>query len=223
RDLETGAASNDDPADEVVLAESVGAALIVVLDLLSPAERVAFVLHDVFAVPFEEIAAVLGTTPAAARQLASRARRAVAEGGPKHTAGLAEQRRVLAAFLDAVTSGDIDGLLAVLAPDVIATGDGGGVVPAGAKAVVGATQVARFLAGTFRRLEKEEALRGAEIVLVNGSIGLLVEVEFLGNRIRMVMAFAVADGRITGVFDQLNPAKLTQVPQDVRGGWPPRL
>jgi len=212
-----------DPAERAARVDEVGMALLVVLERLSPEQRVALVLHDVFAVPFDEIATVLGTTPAAARQLASRARKAVAEGAPKHTADLAEQRRVLAAFLDAATSGDLNGLLAVLAPDVIAVGDAGGTAPAGAQPIVGATQVARFLLGTFRRLAKESALRAAEVVLVNGSLGLLVDVVFLGRAVRMVMAFTVADGRVTGVFDQLNPAKLTGVPVDVRGGWPPTL
>jgi RNA polymerase sigma-70 factor (ECF subfamily) len=212
-----------DPAHEAQQADAAGRALLVVLDRLAPAERVVVVLHDVFAVPFDEVAAVLGATPAAARQLASRARKAVAEGDPKHTADLPEQRRVLSAFLDAATSGDLHGLLAVLAPDVIATGDGGGVVPAGAKSVVGATQVARFMVSGLRRVEKEATYLVAEPVLVNGSLGLLVDTEFLGQPIRLVMAFAVADGRVTGIFDQLNPAKLTRLPETARGGWPPRL
>jgi RNA polymerase sigma-70 factor (ECF subfamily) len=214
-----------DPGEQVAFTDEVSMALLVVLERLSPEQRVAFVLHDVFALPFDEIAAVLGGTPAAARQLASRARRAVANGGPKHTADLPEQRRVLAAFLDAAVSGDLAGLLAVLAPDVIATGDGGGAVPAGRHPIVGATQVARFIAGTFRRVGSETAVRAAEPVLVNGSIGLLLEADLQGQRIRLVMAVAVADGLITGIFDQVNPAKLTKVPEldPARAGWPPRL
>jgi RNA polymerase sigma-70 factor (ECF subfamily) len=212
-----------DPGERVARVEEVSMALLVVLERLTPEQRVAFVLHDVFAVPFDEIAAVLGGTPAAARQLASRARKAVAEGGPKHTADLPEQRRVLSAFLDAATSGDFQGLLAVLAPDVIAVGDGGGFVPAGARPIVGATQVARFLISGLRRVQTEAATLTAEPVLVNGSLGLLVDSEFLGQPIRVVMAVTVADGRVTGVFDQLNPAKLTGLPETARGGWPPRL
>jgi RNA polymerase sigma-70 factor (ECF subfamily) len=212
-----------DPAERAARVEEVSMALLVVLERLTPEQRVALVLHDVFAVPFDEIAAVLGTTPAAARQLASRARRAVAEGNPKHTADLAEQRRVLAAFLNAATSGDLHGLLAVLAPDVIAVGDGGGAVPAGPKAVVGATQVARFILGVFRRFQKEGVSLVAEPILVNGALGLLVDTEYGGRPIRLVMAFAVADGRVTGIFDQLNPAKLTGLPETAHGTWPPRL
>jgi RNA polymerase sigma-70 factor, ECF subfamily len=171
------------------------------------------VLHDVFAVPFEEIAAVLATTPAAARQLASRARRAVAADTVRHRADLAEQRRVLSAFLAAVELGDIEGLLAVLAPDVVAIGDGGGVAPAGKHPVRGALQVARFMAGLFRQARKTSALI-AEPVLVNGDLGLLFEAAYPdGQKLHFVMAFAVADGRVTAILDQLNPAKLARVPR----------
>src|SRR6266511_4205825 len=117
--------------ERVVRLDEVSLALLVVLERLTPEQRVAFILHDVFAVPFDEIASVLGGTPEAARQLASRARRAVAEGRPRHRADLNEQRRVLSAFLNAAERGDVDALLAVLAPDVVAIGDGGGVAPAG--------------------------------------------------------------------------------------------
>jgi RNA polymerase sigma-70 factor, ECF subfamily len=214
-----------DPAERAVLTEDVSMALLVVLERLTPEQRVAFVLHDVFAVPFEEIAEVLGATPAAARQLASRGRRAVAEGSPRHTADLPEQRRVLAAFLAAADSGDLAGLLAVLAPDVVVVGDGGGVMPAAKRPVVGATQVARFLAGLFRRATKDPGFRTAAPVLVNGGLGLLAELDFDGRRMHLVMAFAVDGGRITGIFDQLDPAKLTDLPalDPATASWPPRL
>jgi RNA polymerase sigma-70 factor, ECF subfamily len=188
--------------------EEVSLALLVVLEALTPEQRVAFVLHDVFAVPFEEIAAVLGTTAPAARQLATRARRAVADGRPRHSATLTEQRDLLDAFLAAVRDGDIDGLLAVLAPDVIAIGDGGGVVPAGKRPIEGALPVARFMAGLFRLADRMTARM--ELVLVNGSYGLLIEAT--DPPIRVAMGIAMADGRITGIFDQVNPAKLTGVP-----------
>ncbi len=197
-----------DPAHEAQVADAAGRALLVVLDRLAPAERVVVVLHDVFAVPFEEIAAVLGTTAPAARQLATRARRAVADGRPRHSATLTEQRDLLDAFLAAVREGDIDGLLAVLAPDVIAIGDGGGVVPAGKRPVEGALQVARFMAGLFRLADRMTAR--VELVLVNGSYGLLIEAT--DPPARVAMGIAMADGRITGIFDQVNPAKLTGVP-----------
>jgi RNA polymerase sigma-70 factor (ECF subfamily) len=202
----TGALS---PEDAAVRADEVTYALLVVLETLTPEQRVAFVLHDVFAVPFEDIAVVLGVSGAAARQLATRARRAVADGRPRHTATLAEQRRVAEAFLAAVAGGDLEALLALLAPDVIAYGDGGGVAPAGRRPVEGDDKVARLLAGLFAKLGRSAGSR-AEVVLVNGTLGFMLEVG--DPPIRVVTAFAIADGRITGVFDQLNPAKLTHVP-----------
>ncbi|HYN97932.1 MAG TPA: RNA polymerase sigma factor SigJ [Pilimelia sp.] len=207
------AAFAPDPAARAELTDEVGMALLVVLERLTPEQRVAFVLHDVFAVPFAEIAAVLGGTAAAARQLATRARRAVAVGGVRHTAPLPEQRRVVAAFLAAAQSGDLAGLLAVLAPDVQAIGDGGGVAPAARRPVTGAEQVARFMAGLFRRGVRELRRRSVEPVLINGSLGLLAEAEYPdGATLRFTVAFAIHDGRITGVFNQLNPAKLTGLP-----------
>jgi len=215
-----------DPADAAARTEEVGLALLVVLERLTPEQRVAFVLHDIFAVPFDEIAATLATTPEAARQLASRARRAVAaDGQPRRRAPLAQQREAVTAFLAAARSGDLDGLLAVLAPDVVMIGDGGGVGPASRRPTEGALAVARFVLGLFRRAETE-MLVDVEPVLVNGDFGLLVEVRAhdgralpsptgadLGDTLRFVMAFAVRDGRITGIFDQLNPAKLAHVPR----------
>jgi RNA polymerase sigma-70 factor (ECF subfamily) len=199
-----------DPADEVARSEELSFALLVVLERLSPEQRVAFVLHDVFAVPFGEIAAVLGTSPAAARQLASRARKAVVDGGVREHPDRAEQRRVLDAFLAAARRGDIDGLLAVLAPDVVATGDGGGVAPAARAPVTGALRVARFLVGLFRQAYRAEVV--IEPVLVNGDLGLLIEAAAPdGTRQLGVMAFAVTDGRIQAVHNQLNPAKLDRV------------
>jgi RNA polymerase sigma-70 factor (ECF subfamily) len=203
-----------DPAERVALTDEVSYALLVVMERLTPEQRVALVLHDVFAVPFDEIADVLSTTPAAARKLASRARRAVAdEGTPRHKPDRAEQRRVVAAFVAAVESGDIDGLLNVLAPDVVAVGDGGGAAPVGRRPVEGAVQVARFMAGLFRRALREATDVHFEQILVNGELGLLGELTFGSGEVqRLVMAFAVADGRITAIFDQVNPAKLRSVP-----------
>jgi RNA polymerase sigma-70 factor (ECF subfamily) len=222
------------PDAAVVRDEEVSLALLVVLETLTPEQRVAFVLHDVFAVPFDEIATVLATSAPATRQLATRARRAVAEGRPRHTATRAEQRAVVHAFLDAVRGGDINRLLALLAPDVIAVGDGGGVLPAGRHPVVGALKVARFMAGLFRQVAQIRATGVvppafwpagpdgpggpagpvtviAEEILVNGDVGLLIE--FGEPPVRLVMGFAVEGDRITGIFDQVNPAKLTAVPR----------
>jgi RNA polymerase sigma-70 factor (ECF subfamily) len=203
-----------DLADQVVRTDEVSYALLVVLERLGPEQRVAFVLHDVFAVPFDEIAEVLATTPAAARQLASRARRAVnADGAPRHTADLAEQRRVVTAFLDAARSGDIDGLLAVLAPDAVTVGDGGGLAPVGRQPIASALPVARFLAGLFRRYQREATSVRVEVVLLNGDLGLLAEADLPdGSMLRGTMAFGFAGGRLTAVYNQVNPTKLTRVP-----------
>ncbi|MFS8478464.1 MAG: RNA polymerase sigma factor SigJ [Micromonosporaceae bacterium] len=203
-----------DPADRAARSDEVSYALLVVLERLTAEQRVALVLHDVFRVGFEEIAEVLGTTPVAARQLASRARRAVtAKGVPRHRADRTEQRRVIRAFVAAAESGDLDALVAVLAPDVVAMGDGGGVLPATRRPVEGAVQVARFMAGLLRRAVNQAADLVVEPVAVNGDLGLLIEVAYpSGERQRIAMAFAIAEGRITGIFNQLNPHKLTHVP-----------
>jgi RNA polymerase sigma-70 factor (ECF subfamily) len=211
-------AAGPDPAATTELGEQISVALLVVLERLTPEQRVAFVLHDVFAVPFETIAATLGMTPAGARQHASRARRAVADAGPGARAktGLAEQRRVLSAFMDAATGGDLAGLVRVLAPDVQVVGDGGGLAPAFRRPLVGAEQVARFFAGAFRQASKREQVR-AEAVLVNGELGLLIETEDT----RLVMAPVIVDGRIVALYNQLNPEKLRGVPHP-ENDWPTR-
>jgi RNA polymerase sigma-70 factor (ECF subfamily) len=203
----TGAGA--DPAAEVTQRAAVSLALLVVLETLSPEQRVAFVLHDVFAMPFDAVAQALATTPAAARQLASRARRAVAEGRPRHSATPAEAQAVLNAFLRAVAGGDIGQLLELLAPDVVAIGDSNGVVPAARTPITGALRVARFLLGLFRRTAQEANLT-TEVVLVNGSPGLLISYGIPATP--AVIALGVADGRITGIFNQLNPDKLRKLP-----------
>jgi RNA polymerase sigma-70 factor (ECF subfamily) len=201
----------DDPAERVAMRHEVGLALLVVMERLAPEQRVAVVLHDAFGVPFEEIADVLGASVAAARQYASRGRRAIAEGQARHTADLAEQRRVLEAFLSAATSGDLQALAAVLAPDVVAVGDGGGVVNAGTRPVFGADKVARFYAGIFHHAADVDGLT-LEPVLVNGDLGLVISGTYRNGRpIRSVIGAAVADGRITAIYNQLNPAKLGSV------------
>jgi RNA polymerase sigma-70 factor, ECF subfamily len=216
-----------DPAEQVAEREQVSLALLVVLERLTPEQRVAFVLHDVFGVPFEAIASTMDITPAAARQLASRARRAVsAPDVPRHTADLAEQRRVLAAFVAAASRGDLVGLTKVLAPDVVMTGDGAGLAPAVRHPIVGAEQVARFLLGLFRQVPRQEAVY-AEPVLVNGDLGLLFDpVERDGTHgFLTLMAFAVDNGRITAFFNQLNPEKLASAPRPdpATATWPPRV
>jgi RNA polymerase sigma-70 factor (ECF subfamily) len=198
-----------DPAHRAELSDQVSVALLVVLERLTPEQRVAFVLHDAFAVPFDEVAAVLDSTPVAARQHASRARKAVAEGSIRHTAGLAEQRRVLDAFLAAAQNGDMRTLAAVLAPDVVAIGDGGGMVRTALRPVLGADKVARFFVGllTYRMADLTDLK--AEPVVVNGGAAMMLRgTRPDGSRLVVVSAVAVDDGRITGIFNQQNPEKL---------------
>ena len=206
----------DDPAERAALADQVSIALLVVLETLNPEQRVAFVLHDIFSVPFSEVASTLGTSVENARQIASRARRAVTAGERRHTTDLVQQEQVLSAFMDAASGGDIDALLKVLAPDVIAMGDGGGVAPATRVPITGALKVARFLLGLFRMTERYQGT--VEPALVNGDLGLLVRFEGtpwppLGEDPTLVVGFAVSpEGLVTGVYNQLNPEKLRNLP-----------
>ncbi|MDG4791504.1 RNA polymerase sigma factor SigJ [Micromonospora sp. WMMD1102] len=203
-----------DPAERAAHTEQVGIALLTVLERLSPEQRVAFVLHDVFAVPFAEIATVLATTPAAARQLASRARRAVTADGPRQPADPAEHQRLVSAFLRAVESGEPERLLEILAPEVVFVGDGGGLFPTTRQPVVGAAKVARFALGVIRRAAWETENLRMRPVLVNGALGLQIEGDYRpGQPLHGVMWFATAGGRITAVYHQLNPEKLTRVPR----------
>ncbi|GAA3931103.1 RNA polymerase sigma factor SigJ [Actinoplanes auranticolor] len=202
----------DDPAERVTQRTEVSLALLVVLEKLTPEQRVAVVLHDAFAVPFEEVATVLNTSVSAARQHASRGRRAIAQGQARHTADLPEQRKVLDAFLAAAASGDLQALAAVLAPEVVAIGDGGGVVNAGLNPVVGLDRVARFYIGILSRRAQEYTDVTVEPVLVNGDAGVLVRGRYpTGRPLLFVLTVAVADGRVTAVYNQLNPAKLRSV------------
>ena len=200
-----------DPGEQAARTDEVSIALLTLLERLTPEQRVAFVLHDVFDVPFDQIGAALGTSTEAARQLASRARRAVrSPGALRHTAGLTEQRQVLAAFLRASQHGDLDGLLAVLAPDVTLTGDGGGLAPSVRQPVTGAARVARFLLNLGQRAGQQDAQLLP--VLVNGDLGVYAAGTLQGRKTAVVMAFGYADGRITAVFNQLNPEKLHHLP-----------
>jgi RNA polymerase sigma-70 factor, ECF subfamily len=156
-----------DPEQEALLADSVGLALLVVLETFSPPERLAFVLHDMFAVPFDEIASILDRSPDAVRQLASRGRRRVRRARPEPDTDLAEQRRVAEAFMEASCAGDLEGLLAVLDPDVVVRADR--AVPQGAPLEVRGAREVASRALTFRQLAPF-----ARPVLVNGAAGYLV-------------------------------------------------
>ncbi|MCH6231118.1 RNA polymerase sigma factor SigJ [Microbacterium sp. CFH 31415] len=190
-----------DPLDRVTLDDSVSTALLVVLESLTPAERVAFVLHDVFGVPFAEIAEAVGRTPDAARQLASQARRRVRE----RRAGAAtreEHDAVARAFADATTTGDLSALVALLDPDVVLRADGGGLVSAARRPVLGADRVARFLLGLPHLLPEAQV----EPTVTADGLAFLVTVD---GRADSVMTLEVAVGRVTGVYIVRNPHKLT--------------
>jgi RNA polymerase sigma-70 factor (ECF subfamily) len=159
--------------------------------------------------PFADVATVLNTTEDAARQHASRGRRAVAAGGVRHNAGPAEQRRVLTAFLDAAASGDVRALAAVLAPDVVTIGDGGGYVSTAPRIIEGVDRVARFWIGLFQARQLDAGSVTMEPVLVNGGAGLLVRGRWTDGRpLLSVIGVAVADGMVTGIFNQMNPDKI---------------
>jgi len=193
-------AEDTDPEHQALLADSVGLALLVVLDMLSPAERLAFVLHDMFAVPFDQIAPIVGRSPAAARQLASRARRRVQGAGP-HDRDLARQRQVVDAFFAAARDGDFAALVAVLDPDVVLRADGG--AQPGASAVIrGAAAVARqalMFAGPARLTQP---------VLVNGAAGVVVTVD--GQPVS-VMSFTITAGKIAAIDALTDPQRLRQL------------
>ena len=197
-----------DPEHEVLLADSVGLALLVVLEALSPAERLAFVLHDMFSVPFEEIAPIVGRSPTAARQLASRARRRVQGEAHVPDADLATQREVVDAFLAASRDGDFDTLLTVLDPDVVLRMDGGAVRAGLSREVRGARAVAEQTL-TFSRLSP--FVRPA---LVNGAAGVVVAPR---GRPFSVMGFTIRGGKIVEVDILADPARLSRLDVSVFG------
>lgn len=196
-----------DPEQEILLADSVGMALMVVLETLTPAERLAFVLHDLFAVPFDEVAPVLGRTAATTRQLASRARRRVQGVVPAPGPDRGRLREVVDAFLAASRGGDFDALVAVLDPEVVARSDGGTLRPTLVRR--GAAHVASQ-AITFARFAE-----AARPVLVNGTPGVVSTAE---GRAVSVMAFTVRDGRITALDILTDPERLAHLDLSVLDG-----
>jgi RNA polymerase sigma-70 factor (ECF subfamily) len=191
----------DAPAHEAELADSVGLALLVVLETLSPAERLAFVLHDMFAVPFDEIAEIVDRTPEATRQLASRGRRRV-QGASASEPDRARQREVVDAFFAAARNGDFEALLAVLDPEVIVRADLGPDLPTPSEVVRGARQVAS------RAMMFSQP--GAELrpALVNGAVGVVV---FVASEPFSIMGFTVADDRIVAIDALADPARLRRL------------
>jgi ketosteroid isomerase-like protein len=194
---------SNDAEQEALLADSVGVALLVVLETLSPAERLAFVLHDMFAVPFKEIAPIVGRcTPAAARKLASRARRLVRSGAPTPQADPAKQREVVSAFLAASRAGDFDALVAVLDPDVVFRLYRGRAAPGAPAQVDGATAVAEAVLSFSRASRLAQLVRPA---VVNGAAGLIVGSP---QRPGAVAAFTVAAGRVVAMDLITDPDEL---------------
>jgi RNA polymerase sigma-70 factor (ECF subfamily) len=185
-----------DPEHEAVLADSVGLALLVVLDALTPAERLAFVLHDMFAVPFDEIATIVGCSSPAARQLASRARRRVQGSTPDQPTGGNRQREIVDAFLAASRGGEFDALLALLDPDVVVRADAAAVAFGAAAEVVGAHAVAETFSGRAR---------AARLALIDGAAGA---VWTQGGKPRVVFAFTVVGAKVVGIEMLADPDRL---------------
>jgi RNA polymerase sigma-70 factor (TIGR02957 family) len=196
--------TSPDVAEDVELAESVSIAMLTVLETLTPTERAVFVLREVFDVPYEEIAVTLDKTAAAVRQTAHRAREHVAARRPRMKVDRSEQQRVVERFLSVLTSGDVQGLIDVLAPDVIVVADGGGLVAAARRPIVGADKVATFLAGfsTFAPAAIVDTL------WINGALGGRV---MLDGELNTVISFIVEDGRISRMYAVRNPNKLSRL------------
>jgi RNA polymerase sigma-70 factor (ECF subfamily) len=202
---------HDSPEHEAVLADSVGLALLVVLETLSPPERLAFVLHDVFGLPFAEIAPIVERTPAAARQLASRARRRVQAEAPDPDADVTVQRQVVDAFLAASRAGDFEGLVRLLDPDVVFRFDGGGHGPIARPPLEGAAAVAREVRKFGPRF-----VSYARPAIVNGSAGVVVP--DAPGQPTIVLGFTVRGGRIAELDLNADPAKVGPIGDRFRAG-----
>jgi RNA polymerase sigma-70 factor (TIGR02957 family) len=194
-----------DVAEDVELAESVSMALMLVLETLSPMERVVFVLREAFDLSYDEIAAAIDKRPAAVRQIAHRARQHVDARRPREVVSPSETRAALEAFQRAVETRDLQGLLDVLAPEVVLMGDGGGVKRATLRPIIGTEKVVRYIFGGFGR---PEGTLTVDPAMVNGNAALVVR---LDGEIDGVMAIRVEDARITGLYYVRNPEKLTRV------------
>ncbi|UNZ21448.1 RNA polymerase sigma factor SigJ [Streptomyces sp. 891-h] len=194
-----------DPEQQALIADSVGLALLVVLESLNPPERLAFVLHDMFGLPFEEIAPVIDRTPAAARKLASRARQRVRGAAPEPDPDPVAQRRVVDAFLAAARGGDFDALVAVLHPEVVLRADGGKALPGGMRVLCGIESVAGQ-AATFQRMATTSTSRPA---LVNGTAGLINTVD---GELFSVISFTVSGEKIIAIDILSDPERLPSLP-----------
>ncbi len=197
-----------DVAEDAELADSVSMAMLLVLETLVPTERAVFVLREVFALAYDEIAGALGKSPAAVRQIAHRARAHVAARRPRGAVSPAQTRDALAAFQRAAETGDLQGLLDILAPDVVFLGDGGGIVQSVRVPVVGASRVARLLATGLTRIAPVASLQPAQ---VNGYPALILR---LNGELDSVIAVRIDDGLITGLYAVRNPEKLSHMEQE---------
>lgn len=197
------------PEEEALLADSVGLALLVVLDTLAPAERLAFVLHDMFQLPFEEIAPMVGRSPAAARQLASRARRRV-KGADIHApdVDLVRQRQVVDAFFRAARAGDFDALVALLDPNVVLRSDAGARRPAASVVIRGAAEVASQALGGGAAGDRIRQVAELRPALVNGAAGMVITVD---GRPITVMGFIVAQGKIVEIDVIAGPERIRRI------------
>ena len=194
-----------DVAEDVLLAESVSMALMLVLESLAPTERAVFVLREVFDVGYDEIAAAVDKTPAAVRQIAHRARRHVDARRPREVVTAAQTRAALQSFQHALATGDVQGLLDVLAPEVVLVADGGGLRQAALRPILGADKVIRYLMGI---LAKNALPVTAVPAVLNGSPALLVRV---GDELDGVIAVRIEQGRVSGLYYVRNPDKLSRV------------
>ena len=195
--------TSPDVAADIELAESVSIAMLTVLETLGPVERAVFVLREVFDTPYDEIAEAVGKSPAAVRQIAHRARDHIAARRPRMPVSTTEQQEVVDRFLAAIRYGDLQGLLDVLAPDVVAVGDGGGLAPAARRPMQGAERVARLLIGGLRSVDFE-----AKAVWLNGSPAARIDI---GGQIAAAVSLAVENGRITRIYGISNPHKLARL------------
>ena len=194
--------AGEDPESDAMLADSVGLALLVVLETLEPAERLAFVLHDVFGMTFDEIAPIVDRSPVAARQLASRARRRVQGKAPTAERDLRQQRRVIDAFMAAAQKGDFEGLVAVLDPDIVLRADGGALV--GLSRVVRGAGAVAAQAETFSRSGLSN-----QLVLVNGSLGFVSR--RADGRVFAVIGFTIAGGKVVEMDILADPERLSRL------------
>ncbi len=197
-----------DVAEDVELADSVSMAMLTVLETLRPTERAVFVLRDVFALEYDEIAQAVDKSPEAVRQIAHRARSHVAARRPRGAVSSTQARGAMDAFRRAVETGDIQGFLDMLAPDVVLIGDGGGVKQAVLNPIVGSDKVGRILGVGIPRLT---GVVSTEYIQVNGAPGLLLR---LDGEIEQVMAFHMHEGLITGMYVVRNPQKLERLEQE---------